>query len=59
MSTSSEIGSVVAIYKGVKMALKSSPEFMGVFVQIACVVEIQFEPARALKNITSGTTCYA
>ena len=35
------------------MALNRSPEFQGVIVQIVCVIEIQFESACILTNITS------
>ena len=41
------------------LALNRSPEFKGVIVQIVCVVEIQFESALDLTNITSGNTCHA
>ena len=34
------------------MALNCSPEFLGVIVQIVCVVKIQFKSAWALLNIT-------
>ena len=45
--------------KGAKMALNRSPEFKGVAVQIVCVVEIQFESAWALTNVTSDNTYHA
>ena len=38
------------------MALNRSPEFMGVTVQMVCVVEIHFESILALTNITSRPT---
>ena len=41
------------------MALNRSPEFKVVIVQIVCVVEIKYESAWALTNITSSNTCHA
>ena len=41
------------------MASNRSPEFKDVIVQIVCVVEIQFESAWALTNITSRNICHA
>ena len=39
-----------------KMTVNCSPEVKGVIVQIVFVVEIQFESAWALTNITSENT---
>ena len=41
------------------MALNCLSKFKGVIVLIDCVVEIQYESAYALTNITSGTICHA
>ena len=44
--------------KWAKRALNRSPEFKGVIVRIVYVVEIEFESAWVLTNITFGNTCH-